>query len=121
MRDQQTYQDAAAKARLADDLPTWQLVDGHLVRRFATAHWKASMLLAGLIGHLAEAAWHHPDLLISWGAVEVRLRTHSADGITDKDFELAGLIEGLANWRPGPDSALDGTPDDAKWRYLQQD
>ncbi|MND01400.1 hypothetical protein D3C83_203770 [compost metagenome] len=39
----------------------------------------------------------------------MRLNTHSAGGITDKDLELARRIEDLALWRPGAGSALTGT------------
>jgi pterin-4a-carbinolamine dehydratase len=67
-------------------------------------------MLVNAIGFYAEAADHHPDLQVSWGRVTVSLRTHSARGITPKDFELASLIEQAALWRPGAASALRGTP-----------
>ena len=57
---------------------------------------------------LAEAAWHHPDLTVTWGKVWVKLKTHSAGGITDKDFALARKIEELALWRPPAGSPLTG-------------
>jgi hypothetical protein len=41
----------------------------------------------------------------------VKLRTHSAKGITDKDFELARKIEEVALYRPASGSALTGTPE----------
>ena len=43
------------------------------------------------------------------GAITVKLKTHSAGGITDKDFELARKIEEVALWRPAG-GALEGTP-----------
>ena len=52
------------------------------------------------IGYLAEAAYHHPDLTVTWARVTVKLMTHSAGGITDKDFELARRIEDAVLWRP---------------------
>ena len=54
------------------------------------------MLLANGIAHLAEVAWHHPDLTVSWGSVGVRLRTHDADAITDKDFDFASAADAAA-------------------------
>ena len=66
-------------------------------------------MAANAIGFLAEAADHHPDLALSWGRLTVRLNTHSAGGITDKDLELARRIDDLALWRPGAGSALAGT------------
>ena len=67
-------------------------------------------MLVNAIGYLAEAAWHHPDLSVTWGKVWVKLKTHSAGGITDKDFELAKKIEEVALWRPAEGGPLEGTP-----------
>jgi len=47
------------------------------------------------IAPLAESEGHHPDLRVSWGRVVVELTTHSAGGLTAKDFKLASLIEKL--------------------------
>jgi 4a-hydroxytetrahydrobiopterin dehydratase len=66
-------------------------------------------MLVNAIGYMAEAGYHHPDLSVTWGQVIVKLQTHSAGGITDKDFELAQQIEATALWRP-PGPALEGTP-----------
>ncbi len=41
-------------------------------------------MVANAIGHLAEAAWHHPELEISYGRVKVALNTHEAKGITEQ-------------------------------------
>jgi 4a-hydroxytetrahydrobiopterin dehydratase len=57
-------------------------------------------MVVNAVGHLAEAAWHHPDITASYAWVEVRLMTHSAKGITDKDFELAKKIEDVVHWQP---------------------
>jgi hypothetical protein len=62
------------------------------------------------IAFLAEAAYHHPDLNVSWAKVTVKLKTHSENGITDKDFDLARKIESEVLWRPATGSALEGTP-----------
>jgi 4a-hydroxytetrahydrobiopterin dehydratase len=55
----------------------------------------AAMLYAGAVAYLAEAANHHPDLLIQWDTVTLTLSTHSAGGLTDKDFALAVQISQL--------------------------
>ena len=115
------YTDEQARERLHGELAQWTVSDGHLVRGFRCNGWRASMLLANGIAHLAEITWHHPDLRVTWGGVEVSLRTHSEDAITDKDFELAGMVEHFANWSPGPGSALDGPPGDGAWRYVEHD
>ncbi|MGH7576096.1 MAG: 4a-hydroxytetrahydrobiopterin dehydratase, partial [Longimicrobiales bacterium] len=52
----------------------------------------------------------HPDLTVTWAKVWVKLKTHHAGGITDKDFELAKRIEETVLWRPTEGQALEGTP-----------
>lgn len=115
------YGDAEIAARLARDLPHWTYVDGTIRRTFNTHGWKASMMVANAAGHLAEAAWHHPDIVISYNSVEIRLSTHSADGITDKDFDLAAKLEEFIGWQPAKENnALDGTPNnDKRFAYIK--
>jgi 4a-hydroxytetrahydrobiopterin dehydratase len=98
-RQETTYDGVALDERLAR-LPGWRFVDGAIERAYVTDGWPTTLMLVNAIGFLAEAADHHPDLAVSWGRVGVRLSTHSAGGITDKDLELAGLIEQHALWRP---------------------
>ncbi len=80
-------------------------------------------MVINTVGHLAEAAWHHPDLTASYAWVEVRLQTHSAKGITMKDLELARKIEDVVAWQPGAEGgALEGTPQgDLRFSYLKYD
>lgn len=86
----------------------WSSTEGVLRRVYQTDGWRVSMLVANAIGFICEAADHHADVLVTWPKVTVSLSTHSAGGITAKDFEVARLIEGQVTWRPGSDSALDG-------------
>lgn len=80
-------------------------------------------MVVNTVGHLAEAAWHHPDLTVSYAFVIVKLTTHSAKGITEKDFALARKIEDVVQWKPAETSAgiLEGTPDDPRFKYLKYD
>ena len=96
------------RERLAAQLPSWRYEDGHLVRVFETGAWHRTLLLANAIGYLGEAAWHHPDLLLSYPRLTVKLTTHDAGGVTDRDFELAQRIEEIATWQPAEGSALTG-------------
>ena len=74
------------------------------------------------IGHLCEAAWHHPELVVSYDRVVVKLFTHTAKGVTAKDFELAGKIEAVVAWQPGLEGgALTGPPSDARHAYIRYD
>lgn len=105
------YADAEISAKLQEHgLPQWYLEDGWLRRKFTTDGWPTTLMLVTTIGYLAEAAWHHPDLAVTWGKVWVKLKTHSAGGITDKDFALAKKIEETVLWRPPAGGALEGSP-----------
>jgi 4a-hydroxytetrahydrobiopterin dehydratase len=110
------------EARLTTDLPKWQFRDGFLRRKYRTGGWKGTLMAINAIGHLAEAAWHHPDIHASYATVEVSLQTHDAGGITGKDFELAKKIEEVVMWQPGKASgALSGTPADPRHAYIEYD
>lgn len=78
-------------------------------------------MLINTVGHLAEAAWHHPDLSASYAFVIVKLKNHAAKGVTDKDFELAAKIEEVVHWQPDSEAALEGTPDDPRFSYVKYD
>lgn len=95
-------------ARLEKELPTWIYRDGWIRREYKTGGWPFTLMTVNAIGYLAEAAFHHPDLNVTWGQVTVKLATHSAKGITEKDFELARKIEAAVIWQPGEGDALAG-------------
>src|SRR5208283_5065630 len=73
------------RARLPVELPTWSLGDGVIERTYKTGDWAHTLMLVNAIGFVCEAAFHHPDLLVSYAKVTVRLSTHEPRGITDKD------------------------------------
>jgi 4a-hydroxytetrahydrobiopterin dehydratase len=108
--------------RLASDLPRWSREGDAIVRRYRTAGWKATLMVVTTVGHLAEAAWHHPDMAVSYAAVEVRLSSHDAGGVTERDLALAARIEEVVTWRPGDaEGPLSGTPDDPRFAYVLPD
>ena len=107
----ETYSEEEIEARLKEELPEWHYENGWIRRKYMTSGWKATLMVVNTVGHLAEAAWHHPDLTVS------------AKGVTEKDFELARKIEEVIQWQPGIEdgSALDGTPDDPRFKYIKYD
>lgn len=117
-----TYSEAEIKERLDAELPHWYYEDGWIRRKYRTSGWKGTLMVINAVGHLAEAAWHHPDIAASYAFVIVKLVNHAAKGVTDKDFELANKIEQVVQWRPGTeDGALEGTPDDQRFKYIKYD
>lgn len=119
----EVYSTEEIDARLSEELPNWAFKDGWIRRKYKTSGWKGTLMVVNTVGHLAEAAWHHPDLTVSYAFVNVKLVNHAAKGITNKDFELAKKIEEVVMWRPGVDdgSALEGTPDDQRFKYIKYD
>ncbi len=117
-----TYSDADVEQRLKEELPHWYLENGWIRRKYKTSGWKATLMVVNTVGHLAEAAFDHPDLTVSYAFVIVKLMNHAAKGITNKDFELARKIEEVVMWQPGLEGgALTGTPDDPRFKYLKYD
>src|SRR4051794_3315074 len=104
-----TEEQVQAKIR-GSGLDGWYLEDGWLRRKYTTDGWPTTLMVVNAVGFLCEAAWHHADLSVTWGKVWVKLKTHSAGGITDKDFALARRIDEVVLWRPEPDGPLEGTP-----------
>jgi 4a-hydroxytetrahydrobiopterin dehydratase len=118
---ERTYDETEIKARLAKELPHWYYEGGWIRRKYRTHGWKGTLMVINAVGHLAEAAWHHPDITASYAWVEVRLMNHAAKGVTDKDFELAHKIEDVVHWQP-KGGALEGTPaEDQRFAYIKYD
>lgn len=121
--EKKVYAEKDIITRLGVDLPHWRYENGWLRRKYKTHSWKGTLMVINTVGHLSEAAWHHPDISASYAWVEVKLMTHDAKGVTDKDFELARKIEEVICWQPGQAAgALDGTPvNDQRFAYIKYD
>ena len=74
----------------------WQIVDDHhLEREYRFPDFRSALAFVNEIGALAEEANHHPDVHLAWGKVRLTLWTHTADGLTERDYALADKIERL--------------------------
>ena len=68
-----------------------------IVRDLERSDFAGAMAFVNAVAGLAEAANHHPDILIhGWNKVRLTLSTHSADGLTQSDLDLARGIDGLS-------------------------
>jgi 4a-hydroxytetrahydrobiopterin dehydratase len=76
--------------------PGWLVSDGQLTQTVTRRDFRDALLFVNAVGFLAERADHHPDILIAWNAVTLSLVTHSAGGLTAKDFALARQISALS-------------------------
>lgn len=88
--------DAEVKTAL-DGLPEWNEVGGELQRTVQFDDFVRSMAFVNRVADAAEAARHHPDILIRYNKVTLTLSTHDAGGITAKDFALAEQINSFAS------------------------
>lgn len=84
------------KTSLAD-MPEWSELDGEIQRTFQFSDFDEAMRFVNRVAEQAEAAQHHPDILIRYNKVTLTLSTHDAGGITSKDFDLARQADQFAS------------------------
>ena len=87
----------------------WNLEEGTppcIAREFQTKNWKTTLFVVNAIASLAESQWHHPDLEVSFKKVKVKLTTHEAGGITERDLRLAESLNELIPRVLDPTGAL---------------
>jgi 4a-hydroxytetrahydrobiopterin dehydratase len=73
----------------------WDREGDEIVRTYEFDSYLDGVGFAAGAGGVAEDAWHHPELTITYGEVEVRLTTHDAGGITENDIELAERFDDI--------------------------
>ncbi len=81
------------EARLGQ-VPGWELTPEGLRKTFVQPNFRAAVGFVNWVAELAEAADHHPDVLIhGYRRVTLTIMTHSEHGVTAKDLDLAARIE----------------------------
>ena len=91
----ETLTDQAIAERLSGS--SWEREGDTIVRALEFDDFKAAIAFVNRAADAAEAANHHPDITVhGWNKVKLVLSTHSAGGLTEADFELAGQLDGLA-------------------------
>jgi 4a-hydroxytetrahydrobiopterin dehydratase len=78
-----------------EKLSIWGIEAEKLVTRIEFDDYRDAAFFANGVFSLAEKHFHHPEVKVEYGAVEIDLWSHDADGLTEKDFELANEIEEL--------------------------
>ncbi|WP_224334581.1 4a-hydroxytetrahydrobiopterin dehydratase [Haloprofundus halobius] len=85
--------------RLDDDeierqLPDgWERDDDEIVRVYEFEDYLAGVQFATQVAEVADEEFHHPEIIVRYDEVEVRLTSHEAGGITDQDTRLASLFD----------------------------
>jgi 4a-hydroxytetrahydrobiopterin dehydratase len=88
--------DEAAIATELAARPGWARQGDAIVKQYTFATFAEGIRFVDRVAAAADAAGHHPDIAIRWTTVTMALSTHSAGGLTAKDFALAAEIEALA-------------------------
>jgi len=76
-------------------LSGWNYTQDAIEKHFVFKNFKEALAIMIRIGFEAEAMNHHPEWFNVYNKLNIRLRTHDADGITEKDFKLAKKIDEL--------------------------
>ena len=88
--------DLLTDEEIAEGLPEgWERDGDEIVRTYEFDVYLDGVGFAAGAGGVAQDAFHHPEITISWREVEVRLTTHDAGGITEKDIDLAERFDDL--------------------------
>ena len=87
--------DEAISARLQGS--NWTREADEIVREWKFADFAQAMAFVNRVAEAAEAANHHPDILLhGWNKVRLSLTNHSAGGLTEPDFEMGQKFDQLA-------------------------
>ncbi|MGZ3683717.1 MAG: 4a-hydroxytetrahydrobiopterin dehydratase, partial [Bdellovibrionota bacterium] len=77
--------------------PLWKRDGKEIVRLFTFGTFAESIRFVNAVAEAAEKADHHPDILIQFSKVTLRLSTHDCNGLSNRDFKLAKEADELAS------------------------
>ena len=88
----------AERADALDSLPDWDYDEGRdaITRTIVFTDFAEAFGFMTQVALLAERADHHPEWTNVWNRVEILLTTHDADGVTDRDVNMASFIDEAA-------------------------
>ena len=76
-----------------ENLQIWGIEAGKLATRIEFEDYKDTVFFANTVFSLAEEEFHHPEVTVEYGAIEIDLWSHEQEGITGKDIDMAEEIE----------------------------
>lgn len=85
----------AEVTRRLKGLGDWNRDEQAIVKKFKFTGFSQAIEFVNQVARLAEEAQHHPTIIITYNRVTLALTTHSEGGLTERDFQMATLIEGL--------------------------
>lgn len=87
-----TYSEETIQPQLKE-LKDWQFINDGIEKKFSFLNFTQALGFIVQVGVMAEKRNHHPELFNVYNKVTIRLTTHDANGVTDKDIDLAKAIE----------------------------
>ena len=80
-------------------LPGWEIVVkndiAQLKKSYRFKNFTQALAFTNQVGALAEEHDHHPEIVTEWGRVTITWWTHTAKGLTQNDFDMAGRVDAL--------------------------
>ncbi|MCY4561191.1 MAG: 4a-hydroxytetrahydrobiopterin dehydratase [Flavobacteriaceae bacterium] len=70
----------------------WSFTDGHLRLEINFKNYIETFSFGTRIGLISEALNHHPTLTIDYNKLVIKIKTHSENGITEKDFQFVAIV-----------------------------
>ena len=75
-------------------IPKWEIINSSsLSQEFKLSSFRNGLEFVNIVGDLAEALNHHPDIVLRYSSVTITLTTHSIKGLSELDVELARRID----------------------------
>lgn len=81
----------------AVDARHWRVLLGRLRATFRADDFAQGAAFVARVAEAADAANHHPDVLLRWGQVTVTTSSHDVAGLTQRDVDLAATVSALAD------------------------
>ncbi len=81
----------------AVDARHWRVLLTTLRATFRTPDWATGVAFVARVAQAADAADHHPDVLLRYGQVTVTTTSHDVGGLTSRDLDLAATVTALAD------------------------
>jgi 4a-hydroxytetrahydrobiopterin dehydratase len=83
----------------------WLVIEEHHIEKtYRFKNFREALVFTNAAGEIAEAQGHHPEIVLNWGRVTVRVWTHKINGLTESDFVLAAKIEQMSLAGQGTES-----------------
>ena len=95
MTQKKTY-DAASSAEKLNSLRGWIFENKAIEKKFQFKDFPEALAFMVRVGFICEKKNHHPEWTNVYNKLSIRLSTHDAGGVTDKDFDLAGEIDAIS-------------------------